>query len=138
MMLMRDKLKQLEETTYEDPKKVFSMYLNTDPRDPEQSEKKWKITFKKALDDLAEQTKDSDSHEEKNQAKEVREKVEKEIYDKKDQLNRSTLLFATADEDLWYSFSLNIAVESEFHWDRSPDVRQLRDLIDRYPYTGIL
>lgn len=139
-MLMEDYLKQLENTSYEEPGKVFSMYLNTDPRDPEQqgSKPKWKIKLKKALSDLEKQTKDSDSHEEKNESKEIRKKIEQEVYGKEDQLNRSLLLFATADEELWFSKNLNIPVTTEFHWENQPDVNQLKELVAEYPHSGVL
>src|SRR5699024_7033876 len=137
-MLLEDELKQLEKTSYEGSKKVFSIYLNTDPRDPNQQGGKWEIKLKNALKDLTEQTKDSDSHEEKNQAKEICEKIEKEIYGKKDKLKRGFILFATADEELWFSKDLNIPVNTEFHWDNHPHVDQLQMLVSTYPHTGVL
>lgn len=137
-MLLEDELKQLEKTSYEGSKKVFSIYLNTDPRDPDQQGGKWEIKLKNALKDLTEQTKDSDSHEEKNQAKEIYEKIEKEIYGKKDKLKRGLILFATADEELWFSKDLNIPVNTEFHWDNHPHVDQLQMLVSTYPHTGVL
>ncbi|MFC7747164.1 VLRF1 family aeRF1-type release factor [Lentibacillus kimchii] len=135
---MKDYLKQLENTAYEEPKKVFTLYLNTDPRDPEQQADEWKIRLKNALKDLANKTQDSDSHEEKNQAKEIREKVENEIYGKENELKRSIILFATSDEDLWFSEALNIPVTTEYHWDNKPHTEQLQNLLSDYPHSGVL
>lgn len=137
-MLLKDKIKELKNIQYEDPKKVFSMYLNTDPKSPEQQKGEWKIHLKNALKDLADATKDSDSHEEKNQSKTIREKIEKEVYGKEPELKRSMILFATADEDLWFSETLHIPVETEFHWENAPVLNQLESLEQSYPYTGII
>src|SRR5699024_706068 len=76
IMLLKQQIEELKNKTFDEPQKVYSMYLNTDPRDPEQQNGKWKIKLKKSLQDLAETTKKSDSHEEKNQAKSIIEKVE--------------------------------------------------------------
>lgn len=137
-MLMRDQLKKLKDLHYKDPNKVFSMYLNTDPRDPEQQNGKWKIHLKKALNDLAESTKKSESHEEKNQAKTIINKVEQEVLDKEKDMHRGMILFATADEDLWFSKTIHIPVKTEFHWDNASALEQLENLEKSYPYTGII
>lgn len=137
-MLMEEYVQQLSEKVYDDPKKVFSIYLNMDPRDPDEQGGEWKIKLKNALNDLAKETKESDSHEEKNQSKEIRKKVEDEVYGKEPELKRSLLLFATADEDLWFSETLNIPVTTEFHWQNRPQIEQLEELVSQYPYTGIL
>lgn len=138
MMLLKDKIKELKNIDYKDSKKVFTMYLNTDPRSPDQQKGEWKIRLKNALKDLADSTKNSHSHEEKQQAKIIRQKVEKEIFDKQHKLLRSHILFATAEEDLWFSEPLNIPVETEFHWENKPDLKQLENLEQSYPYTGII
>lgn len=137
-MLLKDQIKQLKKIEYQDPKKVFTMYLNTDPKSSEQQKGEWKIHLKNALKDLADATKDSDSHEEKNQSKTIREKVEKEVYGKEPELLRSMILFATADEELWFSKTLHIPVETEFHWENKPVLDQLESLEESYPYTGII
>ncbi|GAA0440901.1 VLRF1 family aeRF1-type release factor [Lentibacillus halophilus] len=137
-MLIKDYLKQLKNTTYDEPKKVFTLYLNTDPRDPDQQGDKWKIQLKKALNDLADRTKDSDSHEEKNQAKSIREKVENDVYGKENELKRSLILFATSDEDLWFSEALDVPVTTEYHWDNQPHTEQLQNLVSDYPHSGVL
>lgn len=137
-MLLKDQIKELKNIKYDDPKKVFTMYLNTDRSSPEQQKGEWKIHLKNALKDLAESTKDSDSHEEKNQSKTIREKVEKEVYGKERELLRGLILFATADEDLWFSKALHVPVETEFHWEQEPYLNQLKRLEQAYPYTGIV
>lgn len=137
-MLLRDRIKKLKDIQYQEPKKVFTMYLNTDQRSAEQQKGEWKIQLKNALKDLEESTKDSDSHEEKNQSKTIRQKIEKEVYEKEHELLRGLILFATADEDLWFSLALNIPVETEFHWENKPVLDQLERLEQSYPYTGII
>lgn len=137
-MLISEQLQQLQNTVYDEPKKVFSLYLNMDPENPDEKGQKWKIKLKKALQSLEKETTDSDSHEEKNQSKTIRQKIEKEIYGKEDQLKRSLILFATADEDLWFSYALNLPVTTESHWTNRPEVAQLQTLLSDYPHTGIL
>lgn len=139
-MLLQNRRKELEKISYEEPKNVFSMYLNTDRRDPEQQDGAWKIELKNGLKDLADTTKESNSHEEKNQSKTIRQKVEKEVYGRlaEKELFRGYILFATADEDLWFSQALHIPVETEFHWKNEPALDQLKKLEKDYPYTGII
>ncbi|HLR53850.1 MAG TPA: hypothetical protein VK078_03910, partial [Pseudogracilibacillus sp.] len=137
-MLLKQQIEELKNKTFDEPQKVYSMYLNTDPRDPEQQNGKWKIKLKKSLQDLAETTKKSDSHEEKNQAKSMIEKVEQEVYDREPDMQRSFVFFGTADEELWFSKMLHIPVETEFHWEDQPHVEQLEKLEEAYPYTGVV
>lgn len=137
-MLLKDQIKKLKNVHYNDPKKVFTMYLNTDRSSPEQQKGEWKIHLKNALKDLADSTKYSDSHDEKNQSRAIREKVEIEVYGKERELLRGLVLFATADEELWFSEALHIPVETEFHWENEPDLTQLESLEQSYPNTGII
>lgn len=137
-MLLQEQIKKLENINYEEPKKVFTMYLNTDRSSSEQQKGEWKIHLKNGLKNLADATKDSDSHKEKNQSKTIREKVENEVYGKEEELLRGLVLYATADEDLWFSKSLNIPVKTEFHWETYPVLEQLKTLHKDYPYTGII
>ncbi|WP_066196170.1 MULTISPECIES: VLRF1 family aeRF1-type release factor [Gracilibacillus] len=139
-MLLQDKIKQLKQISYEEPQKVLSVYLNTDHRDPEQQGGAWKIELKNGLKDLADATKESSSHEEKNQSKTIRQKVEQEVYDReaRKELFRGFVLFGTADEDLWFTQALHIPVETAFHWENEPALDQLKKLEQAYPYTGII
>lgn len=137
-MLLKDQIKKLKNISYEDPKKVLTLYLNTDRSSSEQQKGEWKIHLKNVLKDLTDSTKDSDSHDEKNQSKAIIEKVEKEVYGKERELLRGLVLFATADEDLWFSEALHIPVETEFHWESEPNLNQLESLEQVYPYTGII
>src|SRR5699024_228492 len=138
IMLLKQQIEELKNKTFDEPQKVYSMYLNTDPRDPEQQNGKWKIKLKKSLQDLAETTKKSDSHEEKNQAKSMIEKVEQEVYDREPDMQCSFVFFGTADEELWFSKMLHIPVETELHWEYQSNVAQLEKLEEAYPYTGVV
>lgn len=137
-MLTEKDLNQLDKANSDDTKKILSLYLNVDPRDPEQEGDKWKIKLKKILTQLEEDTKDSDSHEEKNQAKALQEKVENHIYGKANKFKRGLVLFATADGDLWLSIDLNIPVTTESYWNNKAQTDQLTTIQNQYPYTGIL
>ncbi|MFD1416240.1 VLRF1 family aeRF1-type release factor [Oceanobacillus jeddahense] len=139
-MLLQNRIKKLKQISYEDPKKVLSVYLNTDHRDPEQQGGAWKIELKNGLNELADATQGSNSHEEKNQSQTIRQKVEKEVYSREEEkdLFRGFVLFGTADEDLWFSQALHIPVKTEFHWENKLVLEQLKTLEKDYPYTGII
>ena len=44
-MDLAKQIKQLEHARREGANKIFTMYLNTDPSDPDQQGGKWKINF---------------------------------------------------------------------------------------------
>src|SRR5699024_5038097 len=102
IMLLKQQIEELKNKTFDEPQKEYFKYLNTDPHDPEQQNGKCKIKLKKSIQDLAETTKKNDSHEEKNQAKSTIEKVEHEVYDREQDMQRSFVFFGTADEELWF------------------------------------
>ncbi|WP_080871869.1 VLRF1 family aeRF1-type release factor [Oceanobacillus timonensis] len=139
-MLLQDKIKRLKQISYEEPQKVLSMYLNTDHRDPEQQGGAWRIELKNGLKELADATQESSSHEEKNQSKTIRQKVENEVNEREAEkgLYRGLVLFGTADEDLWFSQALHVPVKTEFHWETEPVLDQLKQLEKEYPYTGVI
>lgn len=134
-MLIQDKVKKLNDSHYNDGTKVFTLYLNTDPRDSEQQKGEWKIHLKNLLKDVGEKTMDSDS---KKQFKTIQEKVEKEIYGRERELLRSHVLFATANGDVWFSESLQVPVETEYHWTDYPVLDQMKQMEETYPYAGIV
>lgn len=137
-MRLKDEINELKKVKVEDPKKIFTMYLNTDRSSPDQQKGEWKIHLKNGLKGLADATKESDSHEEKNQSKTIRVKVEKEVYEKERELLRGLVLIATADEEVWFEKTLQIPVKTEFHWEDHPVLDQLEMLERDYPYTGIV
>ncbi len=48
-MNIAKEMKKLESIYLEKPNRVFTMYLNTDPADPEQQGGEWKIHLKNGL-----------------------------------------------------------------------------------------
>ncbi|HLR20333.1 MAG TPA: VLRF1 family aeRF1-type release factor [Staphylococcus sp.] len=134
-MLLEEEINNLEQFDGESQnQKVFSIYLDTSP----EQGTKWKIELKNALKDLSEQTKKSDNHEEKNQAKKIIDKVETEIQGAEPNLKRGLILFITADESLRFEKYVNISVDTQFNWGFQPKLDQIKSLQQSHPYTGIL
>src|SRR5699024_6045222 len=120
IMLLKQQIEELKNKTFDEPQKVYSMYLNTDPRDPEQQNGKWKIKLKKSLQDLAETTKKSDTHEEKNQAKSMIKKVKKKKTLKK---KEETKKKSEYNEEKNQAKAMIEKVEQEVY-DREPDMQR--------------
>lgn len=137
-MLLKDRINELKDIDYKNSKKVFTLYLNTDARSPEQQKGEWKIHLKNMLKEFVDSTKKNNSPEEKQQAKAIQEKVEKEVHEHERELLRGLILFATADEGLWYYNTLHLPVETKYHWESKPILDQLEKLEQTYPYTGII
>ncbi|WP_432723887.1 VLRF1 family aeRF1-type release factor [Staphylococcus equorum] len=134
-MLLQEEINNLEQFDGKSRnQKVFSIYLDTSP----DQGTKWKIELKNALKDLSDKTKSSDNHEEKNQAKDIINKVETEIQGAEPNLKRGLILFMTADETLKFEKHVNISIKTEFKWDTKPKLDQLKSLQQSYPYTGVL
>jgi len=137
-MLLENRMQEIKSLFNEGSEKVFTLYLNVDIRDPEQQGDKWKIKLKHFLDELTERAQQSGNHEEKKEAKLVRDKVEDYMNIKAGEFKRGFVLFTTAKEDAWLSMDVNIPVTSEFAWDNQAQLTQLQKLQNNYPYTGIL
>lgn len=137
-MNLKAKLNELKEMEFEKPKKVFTMYLNTDRSSPEQQKGEWKIHLKNGLRRLQQYIEESGADDELKQFKTIKEKVENEIYGNERDLLRGVILFATADEEIWFVERLPIPVETAFYWETAPAISQLKSLESHYPYMGIL
>src|SRR5699024_1145631 len=118
--------------------KVFSMYLNTDPSDPEQQGGKWKIQFKNGLRNFKAYLKEDNNHEELRNFKSIEQKVEKYVSDYEQHLLKGIIIFATADDEVWIAERLQVRLTTEFFWDATPQLQQLEQLIENYPRTGII
>ncbi|MRH44684.1 hypothetical protein GH741_18720 [Aquibacillus halophilus] len=137
-MKLESKLKDLQNVKLEKPNRVLSMYLNTDPSDPDQQGGEWKIQLKNGLNSFENYLEQSGDKEELNYFKKVREKVERYVYDNKLNLQKSIVLFASPDESVWFAEKLQMGVKTEFYWQDTPVTGQLYQMQTIFPKVGIV
>lgn len=131
-------LNQLENVYRDGKDKVFSMYLNTDPTDPDQKGGKWRLQFKNGIRNFEEYLQKSKDKEELHSFQHVKHKLKKFMDEHEQHLQRSVVLFATADEEVWFAQCLRVGVESEFHWKETAETAQLRSILHQYPKIGVV
>ncbi|SDI83770.1 VLRF1 family aeRF1-type release factor [Natribacillus halophilus] len=136
MVTMAKELKRIKEK--EDDIGILTIYLNTDISDQSQTRGEWQIRLKNGMNDLEDYAKKSESQEEKNALKNLLDKAETKIYDKQKDMQKSFVLMASADGQLWKVKILQAPVETSFHWERQAETGQLEQLLHEYPETGII
>ncbi|WP_339228696.1 VLRF1 family aeRF1-type release factor [Oceanobacillus sp. FSL K6-2867] len=132
------KLKELEKVKTEGRNKVFTMYLNTDRADPDQQGGEWKIHLKNGMRNFESYLKEADDKEELNNFQHVKEKVERFIKENEQHQLKGIIVFATADDEVWYAEIVQMRLENEFYWQETPELDQFRKLKETYPKTGII
>src|SRR5690625_3632626 len=100
-MSFEEEIKNLESIGKAGSDKIYSMYLKTDPSDPDQQGRKWKIQLKKSLQDFTNFLKEDDNKEELKNFEIVKDKVEKYVEEAEQDLSRGIILYASAD-DVWF------------------------------------
>lgn len=131
-------IKELEKVNNENSNKVFTMYLNTDPSDPEQQGGEWKIHLKNGLHNFESYLKEDDDKEELKNFQTVKEKVRNFIVDNEQKFRKGIVLFATADGAVWYAERVQMRLTTEFYWETYPVLNQLKQLHKRFPKSGII
>ncbi|WP_026569537.1 MULTISPECIES: VLRF1 family aeRF1-type release factor [Sediminibacillus] len=131
-------LKQLENIQLQRPNRVLSMYLNTDPSDPEQQGGEWKIHLKNGLNHFESYLKESGDNQELKNFQAVREKVERFVQGNEQAFKKGIVLFASADEQVWFAERLQMRLQTEFHWEDAPVTDQLKELRNKFPKSGII
>jgi hypothetical protein len=117
---------------------VLSVYLNTNPGDPEQLNGGWKIHLKSGLKRIGEYLEASDENEIKafNQAK---QKIINEMEEtNQTELRKGVVIFATANDDLWAVYYVQVPVKTSFYWENGPVTEQLEYMYKAYPEAGII
>ncbi|MGJ9457534.1 VLRF1 family aeRF1-type release factor [Oceanobacillus sp. CF4.6] len=137
-MDINEKLKELENVRAEGSNKVFTMYLNTDPSDPDQQGGEWKIHFKNGMRNFEKYLEEANDKEELKNFQLVKKNVEKYMKENEQQHLKGIIVFATADEVVWYADMVQMRLENEFYWQETPELDQFRKLKDTYPKTGII
>lgn len=136
-MTLYDEIQKLKNFHCED-RCVLSVYLNTNPADLNAQNGAWRIHLKNGLKRLDEYLEASNDEKEIKNYKELRKKVEREIMDNQDDLQKGVVIFASPHEDLWSVHYVQVEVKTNFHWEKEPALDQLRYMYKAYPYTGII
>ncbi|WP_181349571.1 VLRF1 family aeRF1-type release factor [Thalassobacillus sp. CUG 92003] len=136
-MDLSKEIKKLENIHLEKPQKVFTMYLNTDPSDPEQQAGEWKIHLKNGLNNFEQYLQDNDSDEKRNWWA-AKENVEKFIHENEQNFAKSVVVFASGDESVWFAERFQMPVTTEFYWEETPVLDQLKTMHEKFPKTGII
>lgn len=131
-------LNKLEHYHSEKPNKVFTMYLNTDPADPDQQGGKWRLQLKNGLNNFESYLQEDGDSDEKRNYWAVKEKVENFMNENEMNLKKSVIIFATGDGDVWFADILQMPVKTAFYWEEEPVLDQLKDLQQTFPKTGII
>ena len=137
-MDINKEIKRLESIYLEKPERVFSMYLNTDPADPDQQGGEWRIHLKNALQRFEKYLEEDGDKAELDNFCKVKDKVKKFFAENELQLQKSVIIFATPDETTWVAEILQVPVETELYWEEIAKVDQLIDLSHTYPKSGII
>lgn len=118
--------------------KVLSLYLNTDPTDPDQQGGKWKTMLKNGLHEIEQTVKEKGQKEDIENFKKVKEEVEKYVFEHERNLKRAIVIFAAADQSVWFAKQLQLRVKSSFHWEEKPVIDPLETLLKDYAKSGII
>ena len=113
---------------------ILTIYLNTDLSEQDE----WKIRLKNGTKRLEEYAEKSGEKEGKKALKNLLREANAYIHDQQKNMQKSLVLIASADGDLWTAKTLQVPVESSFHWDTEADTTQLEELQEKYPATGII
>ncbi|MFD1206863.1 MULTISPECIES: VLRF1 family aeRF1-type release factor [Sporosarcina] len=136
-MSIAEELKKLKEFSC-NTRCVLSVYLNTNPADPEQQKSAWKIQLKNGLKRIDEYLQASDDQQEIQAYKKVKDKVMKEIEDHQNDLNKGVVIFASAEPELWSVHYVQVQVKTNFYWEDHPIVEQMEYMLKAYPQAGII
>lgn len=136
-MTLYDKIQELK--SFECPDRcVLSVYLNTNPADTNAQNGAWKIHLKNGLKRLDEYLTAANNEKEIKAYKNLRKKVEKEILDNQNDLQKGVVIFASEHEELWSVHYVQVPVKTSFHWENKPVLEELRYMYKAYPYAGIV
>ncbi|ALX47149.1 VLRF1 family aeRF1-type release factor [Lentibacillus amyloliquefaciens] len=137
-MSLRQQINQLEHIKKEQDNKILTMYLNTDPSDANQQAGEWKLHLKNGLRNFESYLKEDNDKEELKNFQLVKQKVEKFVHNNEQHFRKGIILFASADEEIWFADRFQMPIKTEFYWETIPELEQLKELEETYPNTGII
>lgn len=121
-----------------DSRCVLSVYLNTNPADPEQQNGAWRIHLKTGLKRLHEYLEASKDEKELKTYKKLKDKVIKEIENNQNDFNKGVVIFASEDPELWSVHYVQVQVKNNFYWEDHPVVEEMEYMLKAYPQAGIV
>lgn len=128
----------LEDVKAEGANKVFTMYLNTDRSAPNKQGDEWKIHFKNGMRNFEKYLQQDDNKEEYDNFQKVKKKVTDYIKEEEQNFQRGIIIYATADDDIWFARKVQMNLDSEFYWQERPELDQLKNLKEKYPKLGVV
>lgn len=128
----------LRDVQKEGANKVFTMYLNTDRSDPNQQGGEWKIHFKNGMRNFEKYLQRDENKEELNNFLKIKKKVTEFIQENEQRFQRGVIVFASADDDIWFAKCVQMRMQDEFYWQETPEISQLVELKEKYPKLGII
>ena len=136
-MTLSNELQELKDFQ-SDSRCVLSVYLNTNPADPEQQKGAWRIHLKSGLKRIEEYLTLSKDEVELNKYKSIKEKVMTEIEHNKFELSKGVVIFGSGDPELWSVHYVQVPVKTSFHWEKQPIIEELTYMLKAYPESGIV
>lgn len=121
-----------------DKRCVLSVYLNTNPADPDQQKGAWKIQLKSGFKRLEEYLQASNDQEEMASFKKAKELVVREIESNQNDLKKGVVIFASSNPEIFSVHYVQIAIETDFYWEDHPVIDKLENMLKSYPNSGII
>lgn len=137
MMSISKELQTLKEFNCEN-RCVLSVYLNTNPGDPEQLNGAWRIHLKSGLKRIDEYLTASKDENEIKAFNALKKKIEKEVEDNKNDLSKGVVIFASLDPELWSVHYVQVPVKTSFHWENHAVTEEMEYMYKAYPEAGII
>ncbi|CAM3832251.1 VLRF1 family aeRF1-type release factor [Alkalicoccus chagannorensis] len=137
-MTLTNELKSLKKVECPDGKCVLTVYLNTDPADMDQQKGEWKIRLKNGLNRIEEYIEASGSQDELKAYQKLKKQVDNEIKGNRPNLAKSVVIFASDHEDLWSVHYLQVPTETNFYWEPTPQLDELKQVQEKFPRSGIV
>src|SRR5690625_4761034 len=130
-MGITETIQWLEEVKKEGACKVFTMYLNTDRSAPNKQGDEWKIHFKNGMRNFEKYLKQDSNKEELDCFQKVKKTVTDYMKEEEQSFQRGVIIFATADDDVWFAKKVQMNLDSEFYWQERPELDQLIQLKEK-------
>lgn len=136
-MTFSKELKSLKEY-HSGERGVLSVYLNTNPGDPDQLNGAWEIHLKNGFKDLDKFLSAPEKESELKLFKVIKKKVMQEIEENKDKLRKGVVIFASENPPLWSVNYVQVPVKPSFHWEDHPVIEELEYMYKAYPEAAII
>lgn len=117
---------------------MLSVYLNTNPGDPQLLNGGWQIHLKNGFKRIHEYLIASKDENEIKVFEKLKDKVTKEIKDNKNRLRKSVVIFASLEPELWSVHYVQVPAKTSFHWESKPMTEEMEYMYKAYPEAGVI